>query len=85
MCGAVLTSEEELGFVFLRGLWMVYIDILDRTLVPFINEVYPNGHRFVQDNDPKHKCKGVIDFIEDKNINWFHTPAESPDLNLIEI
>ena len=59
----------------------MYIDILDKTLVPFINEAYPNRHRFVQDYDPKHKCKKAIDFIEDKNINWFHTPAESPDLN----
>ena len=31
-----------------------YIDILEAVLVPFLEEVYPNGHRFQQDNDPKH-------------------------------
>ena len=57
----------------------MYIDILERTLIPFINKLYPNGPRFVQDNDPKHKCKKTMDLIEDKNISWFHTPAESLD------
>ena len=30
----------------------MYVDILQRTLIPFITEVYPDGHRFIQDNDP---------------------------------
>ena len=25
----------------------MFVDILDRTLIPFIREVYPDGHRFV--------------------------------------
>jgi hypothetical protein len=29
-------------------------EILGNTLLPFIRKVYPEGHRFMQDNDPKH-------------------------------
>ena len=32
----------------------MYTRILDQYLVPFIHNVYPTGHRFMQDNDPKH-------------------------------
>ena len=35
----------------------VYVDILERTLLPFIHDVFPDGHRFMQDNDPKHVSK----------------------------
>ena len=30
----------------------LFTDILEKTLVPFIEDVYPD-HRFMQDNDPK--------------------------------
>ena len=52
--------------------------MLDAALVPFIQRHYPDGHRFQQDNDPKH---GVLRTMQ---INWWHTPASSPDLNRIE-
>ena len=32
----------------------LYTDILVKTLVPFVSEVYIFGHWFMQDNDPKH-------------------------------
>ena len=31
----------------------LFISILRSSLLPFIKDGYPDGHRFVQDNDPK--------------------------------
>ena len=39
---------------------------------------------FMQDNDPKHVSHRAKQFFEENNINWWHTPPESPDLNPIE-
>ena len=38
----------------------------------------------MQDNDPKHTSARVGLWFEDMGINWWKTPAESPDLNPIE-
>ena len=38
----------------------------------------------MQDNDPKHTSKLAQEFMVNNNINWWRTPAESPDLNPIE-
>lgn len=62
----------------------MYVNLLDKTLLPFLAEVYPDGHRFVHDNDPKHKSNVITKFIENKCINWFPTPPESPDPKPIE-
>ena len=61
-----------------------FIEILRTTLLPFISEKYPGGHRLMQDNDPKHRCRIAQSFYTENNINWWKTPAESPDLNPIE-
>ena len=34
-----------------------YTDILEVGLVPFTQKHFPGGHRFQQDNDPKHSSK----------------------------
>lgn len=59
----------------------LYVQILERTLIPFIESIYPAAHRF---NDPKHTSVYAADFMTEKSVNWWKTPAESPDLNPIE-
>ena len=62
----------------------LYVEILEKSLLPFIQEVYPDSHRFMADNDPKHTSTHAQEFLINNNINWWRTPAESPDLNPIE-
>ncbi len=62
----------------------LYIQVLEQTLLPFLEEVYPDTHRFMADNDPKHTSKMMQKFLLDKRVNWWRTPAESPDCNPIE-
>ncbi len=61
-----------------------YTDILDVALVPLLNAQFSNGHRFQQDNDPKHTSRWSQEYFRENEINWFRTPASSPDLNPIE-
>lgn len=53
----------------------LYVDILEQTLIPFIADTYPDHHRFMQDNDPKHRSRKAQKFFEDNNINCWKTPA----------
>ena len=62
----------------------LYISILEQTLLPFIATVYPDGHRLMADNDPKHTSKAAREFLEENGVYWWRTPAESPDCNPIE-
>ena len=68
-----IMNADRLGTVYEAG------------LLPFIEERFPNGHRLYQDNDPKHSSKYIERFFEDRGVNWWYTPPESPDLNPIEL
>ena len=61
-----------------------YQEILATSLIPFIQEQFPESHRLMQDNDPKHVSKSTVNWMQERGINWWKTPPESPDLNPIE-
>jgi hypothetical protein len=55
---------------------------MDKNLKPFVNELYPDGHRFQQDNDPKHTSKLARSFYRENNINWIEWPAHIYPLSI---
>ena len=52
----------------------VYVQILKERLVPLLNQTYPDGHCFMQDNDPKHTSRHAQAFFAEENITWWRTP-----------
>ena len=62
----------------------LYTEILDATLLPFLHDVYRDGHKFMMDNDPKHTSGHTRVWLDDNQVTWWKTPPESPDLNPIE-
>ena len=63
----------------------LYCNILEKTLAIFTEMLpHPHVHRFMQDNDPKHTSHAAQDYLARKEINWWRTPPESPDMNPIE-
>ena len=57
---------------------------IDAGLVPFLEDVYPDGHSFQQDNDLKHISHYAQRYYKEKGISWWKTSASSLDLNPIE-
>ena len=55
-----------------------YQTILERNLLPFVKKTFPDGHRFWQDNDPKHTSRATKQWMSDNGINHWATPPESP-------
>ena len=83
---AGISKKGRTGICIFTGMMdrFVYIDIIKRTLLPFLNDVYPSGHRLMADNDPKHTSIAAREFLEKNGVNWWRTPAESPNMNPIE-
>ena len=55
-----------------------------KTLFPFLADVYPDGHRLMADNDPKHNSVAAREFLADNDVNLWRKLAEYPDINPIE-
>ena len=63
----------------------VYIKILDNDLKDSVKALFKKKpYIFQQDNDPKHKSKQTMEYLEDCGITVMDWPAQSPDLNPIE-
>ena len=55
---------------------MGYQTILERNLLPFIKKVFPDGHRFWEDNDPKHTSNATKQWMKDNGTNRNREPHE---------
>ena len=83
---AGISKRGPTGICIFEGIMdaPLYVEVLRQTLLPFINKIYPINHRFMADNDPKHTSNEAKEFLEASGVNWWRTPAESPDCNPIE-
>ena len=50
-----------------------YSEVIRDGLLPFIHKVFPESHRFMQDNDPKHTSRKASDYFAQEGINWWKT------------
>ncbi|KAK6009109.1 hypothetical protein OSTOST_25989, partial [Ostertagia ostertagi] len=63
----------------------LYCRILEKCYLPFKEQVYNGFCELVQDNTPPHKSRYTTDKISEWGIETVSWPAESPDLNPIEL
>ena len=49
---------------------LLNVQILEETLLPFLQDVFPTGYRFMQDNDPNHTSRLARAFFEDNSVHW---------------
>jgi len=54
------------------------------SIVPSIRQLYPDGFRYLQDNDPSHADKRSLRHLETMVPAVQKIPAQSPDFNVVE-
>ena len=62
----------------------IYVDILDKVMLPYTEFQMPLLWVFQQDNDPNHTNKKAKKWFEEKKVNIMEWLAQSLDLNPIE-
>ena len=80
--GAGISRRGRTGICIFDGIMKkeLYVEILEQTLLPFIHTTFPDTHKLMQDNDPKHTSLCARNWMEQNAVVWWKTPPESPDL-----
>lgn len=63
---AGISKRGSTGICIFEGIMdrHLYIEILEKTLLPFIKDVYSDSHRLMADNDPKHNSNDAKQFLQ---------------------
>ena len=84
--GAISRRGASKLMIFTGKLDAIGFQLLcDEFLVPFIRETYPLVHRVYMDNARSHFCDSTRIYFYRNTLYHFKTPAQSPDLNPIEL
>ena len=62
-----------------------FTHLMNSFFTPFKNQHCPTNHRLHMDNARSHISAHSTNYLRQNNINHFKTPAQSPDLNPIEL
>ena len=52
----------------------LYIEILEKMLIPFVESVYPDSHHLIADNVPKHTSNAAKVFLSSKKSLALQSP-----------
>ena len=85
VCGA-FTASEYADLVVMEGKQNSarYINVLEKSLFPFMNHLNSKNAIFQQDNAAIHTSKLMKDWFKARNIEVLDWPTKSPNLNPIE-
>lgn len=61
-----------------------YQKILKNVLAPYAEDHLPPNWIFQRDNDPKHKAKGITQWLKDNYIQVLDWPSQPPSLKPVE-
>ena len=59
--------------------------LLNLSVIPFIQEIYPDFRQLFMDNAPYHQSRSKSQFLIVNGVFHFDRLAQSPDLNQIEL
>lgn len=77
-------GKPDLAFISGKMNASGYVDVLDKILLPWVEQTFYGEWRFQQDNAPVHTAAVTKDFFMTQDMRVIDWPARSPDLNPIE-
>jgi transposase len=84
--GAISRRGRSNLMIFSNNLNSTGFQVLcDQFLIPFVREKFPIAHRVQMDNARVHVSEETFLYFMRNQLNHFRTPAQSPDLNPIEL